>query len=50
MEKKDFYEAPLVKVVQVEVEQGFAVSFTTGGFPEPQPEQYQSINAGGDFI
>lgn len=46
MSKKMSYEAPSVKVVLVEVEQGFAVSYGTGG--GAGPEQYQSV--GSDFF
>lgn len=46
MSKKMYYEAPTVKVVLVEVEQGFAVSYGTGG--GAGPEQYQSV--GSDFF
>ena len=48
MEKKQNYVAPQVNVVLVEVEHGFALSYGTGG--EAGPEQYTSINAGGDFF
>ena len=46
MSKKMYYESPSVKVVLVEVEQGFAVSYGTGG--GAGPEQYQSV--GSDFF
>ena len=48
MEKKQNYVAPQVNVVLVEVEQGFALSYGTGG--GAGPEQYTTINAGGDFF
>ena len=48
MNKESNYVAPQVKIVLVEVEQGFALSYGTGG--GAGPEQYTTINAGGDFF
>lgn len=41
------YESPLVKVVTVAVEQGFAISYTND--PEKDIEKYESVSIdGGD--
>lgn len=48
MKTKLTYVVPQVKVIRVEVEQGFAISYGTGG--GAGPEQYTTINAGGDFF
>lgn len=43
MDKKDWnanYEAPHVEIIEVEIEQGFATSYTSGGIDDLEEEPW----------